>query len=144
MNKRTKNMTTGEHMAYEQLILKRVKLAAQKVFTSEQMVQDLTVSTKYDLAFMDLIVQLQTFVLAEEITTKTEQIIYSHPRDWWQMLKEQHAPHWFIRLFPIEKIHKEWYVEFRQDATFPKFAKSYDFDREDIRMRISSYQQEVK
>lgn len=32
---------------------------------------------------------------------KGGKVIVSYPKDWWQMLKKQYAPKWFVKRFPV-------------------------------------------
>lgn len=50
----------------------------------------------------DMLITLDAKIYTEHLGKTTERVEVQYPRDWWQMLKYQHAPKWVIDRFPVQ------------------------------------------
>lgn len=66
--------------------------------------------------------RLWTYILAEDLETKTYNFEAKWPSTPWQHFKEKYFPRWLLARFPVEYSKKEQTVEFTARAYYPKAA----------------------
>jgi hypothetical protein len=80
--------------------------------------------TTPDYLFMktcdELAVQLATRVLTQHLEDKQTTVTFSPPATWWQHWKQDHAPRWFTRRWPIRYKTVERTVEYEVCAMYPE------------------------
>lgn len=82
---------------------------------------DLTVTTVPDLVMDELVVSLETYVLAEHLVTDTQTFHHSWPASAWQAFKGRHPL--LRRLYLVTRVklrHASDTVEVKSWATFPE------------------------
>ena len=86
--------------------------------------------------------RLEAYVLSNQTVgdTKTVSKTVKVPNTWWQMLKQDYAPAWFVRRFPVieAEIPVEVTVRFERYETYPeanialpreRFGQPFIFER---------------
>lgn len=51
-----------------------------------------------------LVLELKSFVMSEKVENETYDVPFEYPSDWWQLLKKQKAPKWFLKRWPVYNI----------------------------------------
>lgn len=66
-----------------------------------------------------LVVRLRAEVLGETVRRNEHVVRTWHPASWWQHWKQEHAPKWWLRRWPVRQVPTETVVRFSEIATFP-------------------------
>ena len=69
---------------------------------------------------MGTVMKLRASVLAHKTVEKEFKVEFQTPRNWWELLKEDHAPMWFLKRFPT-KFMSVWRTSvFEEYDTYPR------------------------
>jgi len=86
-----------DHSTLERIIL------VMNTYVNEAMAADFAEPTEVNMSVLDnwasemITVQVKQAVYGRQAGKWT----YRYPRDWWQMLKQSHAPYWFRKRWPV-------------------------------------------
>lgn len=88
----------------------------------------------YEVSWLDgLVLDITADLLADRLAEDRykRQVIFKYPASWLQHLKEQKAPEWFKRKYPVkyQTVTKTVNVQFKRYATYPKANLSIDKSR---------------
>lgn len=80
---------------------------------------------KFDTRVVDplcrsMITTLEADVLAHKVDQQQVKRHVSVPESWWQHLKQDHAPAWFLKRRPVKNERQEVVVTVKKWATFPE------------------------
>ena len=109
-----------EQVEYESIDLEKFRLIALTYLTDELMEEFATppvldVSATAAGCMMDMLtVRIKQEVYGETLGT----LEVKHPATWFQMLKEQYAPYWFKRRWPVRYAYQKYDAR----ALYPKLA----------------------
>lgn len=103
-------------MDFEELLIDRLPVAVQRAF-SPAFLEDMNGLPEvrlqvFEEALGDMMVELRAYLLAEKLADETitvsfkEPVHFFMPSSWWQMLKRDHFPKWWLRRWP----HGETYI----------------------------------
>lgn len=68
-----------------------------------------------------LIFQLRGELLKYKDCRKADPVYSAHPTTWWDMLKLQYAPKWFLKKFPANFSTHKHEISINLEALFPEF-----------------------
>ena len=119
----------------EQIVLDRLRIAAQHRL-SPYVLHNMELSTWTDPVMGDLVLRLQSDVLAKTLETREafQTVTFEHPATTWQMFKHSHRDGrwlgWLARRWPVrmEATHKSARFEMQARLAFPDC--SYVFPKE--------------
>ena len=72
--------------------------------------------------------RLTAFVWAENLQKTEETVSIEVPADWWQHWKQDCAPAWFVKRWPVKMRKHERTAKFVVDAVFPNFTPHSERD----------------
>lgn len=97
--------------------LERITLAARG-YISQELAEDFAIVPQVrvliDNMLDGIIISVRQSILSQQI----DSVAVIHPADWWQAVKEEFAPEWFLERWPVE--YNKTVVEVR--AVYPKMA----------------------
>ena len=124
-----------EQVESERIDLKKFRLIVQ-TYIHEELLDDFAIHPMSDVREMPvgaLMHQLFKVTITQEVYGETLGTLeIEHPATWFQMLKEQHAPHWLKRRWPVR--HDTEAYDAR--ALYPKLAMP---DEEHNRVWVKTY-----
>jgi len=109
-----------EEVAFEQIDLKKFRLIAATELT-KQLMEDFAIPAELTVRDIPAIGLLDMLVMSikQEVYGETLGTLETkHSATWFQMLKEQHAPYWLKRRWPI----RYTYQIYDARALYPKLA----------------------
>jgi hypothetical protein len=66
-----------------------------------------------------MMLELRSAVLGAQILSDTQAVSIEYPATWWQHLKQDHAPAWFTRRWPVRMTRRVAEVNFTRYDTYP-------------------------
>lgn len=125
----------GDTLLSESLLIERLPVAVERAFSSS-FIEDMDKMPEvglriYEDALGDMAVQLRSYMWAEKLAEKKvtvsfkEKVHFPTPTSWWQMLKRDSFPRWYLRRWPSRETHVTKiargtrHVLVEQFATFP-------------------------
>lgn len=108
--------------------LNRIRVEAEECISGEAL-HNLTLSKVEDDMSMHLWLKLRTEILAEKLQETTKVMIIEVPTSWWQMLKRDVFPKWFIALYPVKNRTIKDTVTFTRFAKFPTINRVFPRDK---------------
>lgn len=72
-----------------------------------------------------MIAQLYAYVMATEAQVLNVTFTEEVPADWWQQLKQERAPTWFLRRWPVKMRTREVLRKVKAQAIFPHFNRAW-------------------
>lgn len=67
----------------------------------------------------DMVLELSSAVLGAQVLSDTQSFSIEYPATWWQHLKQDHAPAWFTRRWPVKLARRAGQVSFARYDTYP-------------------------
>lgn len=114
--------------ACEQIVLEEVKGTAVVNIPIDTMPKLYNVAD-FRACIIDEWHQLQLMLTVRykgEALQKTRHTVMSKwPATWWQMLKHQHAPQWFLSRWPVVWQEEHHNVTFKRNAVYPQLPLKY-------------------
>jgi len=80
----------------EEIILEKFRVSCWRC-VGRQLI-DAQIDLAVDEVTRDLSVKINGYIWAEKI----KEVLFKRPTSWWQMLKEEKAPAWFLRRWPVQ------------------------------------------
>lgn len=113
----------NEMVEIKQMVFEKIAKSAS--FTASPSIMDqLEIHQQRDFLTDGIVYTITTNILRQKIHEDKEKIafIYSFPSNWWEHLKADHAPQWFIKKYPIKytEHRKERTLTFTRYAEYPK------------------------
>lgn len=102
---------------FKQRILDRRKVAAQHTIPAY-----VAQTAKFDIAMVvgdELLARIEAEVLAEHVESRTQYAKLFVPSSWWQRLKMDHFPGWFVRKWPVKRTPWQAKVQFKRFMHYP-------------------------
>jgi hypothetical protein len=84
----------------------------------------------------DLVLTLETEVLAEKKVDEEYIVTFRTPATWWQMFKAQHFPEWMRLRWPIKWATEKRTVHFKKHLCYPDMPAMHVHGKEVIPWRI--------
>jgi len=106
---------------FSKLVLEKLKgnITVSTVSEHPIMIQNLSVDQRIDRITNGFLYHFKWDILADKCFEKDIQVCFKSPLNWWEHFKEQHAPNWFIKKWPVRyKTHFKW-VKIQNYRTFP-------------------------
>lgn len=75
---------------------------------------------RFGLTLDDLVMKMTTRVLTQTLEDKETTVSFSAPSTWWQHWKQDHAPAWFTRRWPVRLTTVRETVKYEVCAMYPK------------------------
>jgi len=109
----------NEQVEYESIDLEKFRLVAATE-VSRELLKDFAQPPSVD-------VSLHSWLSRDTIAVRVRQAVYGetlgtlevkHPATWFQMLKEQHAPYWLKRRWPVRYVYQKYDAR----ALYPKLS----------------------
>ncbi len=109
----------------DQIILENVKLGCTS-FMGAHSLSQLGISSYADSVSRQIIHNLRTYVLSEK--TKEEEVThrFRYPANWWEHLKYDKAPQWFLKKFPVKWKYEKMTTKVKHYQCVPMFSKVLD------------------
>lgn len=110
----------------EEIILEKRRYAAQLVADrfGALSASSLRYAEQQNYDLDCLIKQISIEVLTRKLVDKTYEAVktISFPSSWWEHLKRDHAPKWFLKFYPVKEYDEKvkLSVEFERYATYPE------------------------
>ncbi len=94
----------------EQLILERVMLALHTTVDSSSIHLHGTEARIQMLAHTadQFVVMLKGWMIGNKFPDRSEFSTFSYPDGWWEALKHEHAPKWFLKRWPVKLKLERW------------------------------------
>lgn len=67
----------------------------------------------------DMVLELRSSVLGAQVLSDTQTFSIEYPASWWQHLKQDHAPAWFKKRWPVRFSSRSAQVNFSRYDTYP-------------------------
>lgn len=114
------------------LLVERLAYAVQREFSPSFLAEmDAAPEIRtavFEDALGSMIVQLRADVLAEKLAEETftvsfkEPVYFFVPTSWWQMLKRNHFPRWWLRRWPHKETHITKFARGTREVSVQQFA----------------------
>lgn len=102
----------------EEIILNRTRFKLQNTLGRYSM-ENLEVMFQDDDILDKMILKFQTYIMTDNLVEKYE-LKYKTPSNWFQMLKESHAPKWYLDKYPVEYIDNIKIVKLESKHLYPR------------------------
>lgn len=103
-----------------ELVLDRVKVAARGYITRQALADRASAVVMLDHLADQLIVNLESFVLADDSKTVEWRLVEYRPTGWWDYLKRRHAPRWMLRRWPVKQTRHERILSLPVRSLYPE------------------------
>lgn len=108
------------------------------------LVDSLNFDNQEDFLTKELVSRLSVSVLSDHIVDDTYKARYRYSvyASWWQHLKADHAPKWFVKRFPVVKTQKSGYVTVKFDryAEYPKANVALQSNRQFYEVHLGGFE----
>lgn len=103
----------------ETVLLERVKyMMGQSV--NRRVWEDVKVATSVDWLAGDLLLRFEKIMLAEEVLSSEVDVPVPVPKTWWQHLKRDHFPGWYLDRWPVRLTDRWIHIDLAALAVFPE------------------------
>ena len=105
----------------QEVVLEMLRQTIAHVFEDLPTTRGLTIG-EFSLspAVMGTVMKLRSSVLAHKTVEKEFRVEFQTPRNWWELLKEDHAPMWFLKRFPTKFMSVWRTAVFEEYDTYPR------------------------
>lgn len=115
---------TYDEIEFEKVVLTKLKIGLKKIITG-QMLHDVNIRFSESIMIDGVILDIQTYVMKEDLKEQTYEFRLTYPKTWWDGFKEQYFPIWLENIFPVKyTTHKEK-VKFSAYEVYPNLPKVY-------------------
>lgn len=104
----------------QQIKLTQTKMAAWGAYSRNAARLEVCEGDLFGLTLDDVILKLTTRVLTQTLEDKEAVVSFSAPSTWWQHWKQDHAPAWLTRRWPVQLTTVRKTVEYEVCAMYPK------------------------
>jgi hypothetical protein len=66
-----------------------------------------------------MLMELSASLLGAQVLSENQEFYIEYPASWWQHLKDEHAPAWFTRRWPVKMTRRVGVVNFTRYDTYP-------------------------
>lgn len=106
---------------FSKVVLKRIKQVAKMSFGSS-VLEEMDLRSIRDHMTDSIIFALRTSVMAETLSDREKEVVFEYPSSWWQWLKKDKFPQWFLKRFPVQYTKTSEKVRFEEIALYPNLA----------------------
>lgn len=116
--------TVNDDFIARDVILKRI--SAEKTLSLDgSALHSLTIEQRNDELLNRIIYSIRALIPAEDMKEATHVVCVKYPDGWWNAFKEQYAPIWLVKRYPIKYVTKKERVTFTAYNLYPKFPEVY-------------------
>lgn len=90
-------------MPFKEIVLERIRFMLAQRVTAGYM-ERIKVDVDMDWLLGDMVIRFEKELLGEIVGTQEHTVMVDVPSSWWQHLKEDHFPQWYVRRWPV--LHK--------------------------------------
>jgi hypothetical protein len=98
-------------------VLDKRRVAVQNIMPAG--LKDVQAEEVRDWMYENLLVRLSAYVLTEQLADEYHPVSLGLPATWWQHLKQDHAPEWFKRRWPVRFRKMTCQIHVRTSGTYP-------------------------
>jgi hypothetical protein len=101
--------------------VENVKIEVKDLLKTEVFVNMKLPTGMFDIKteVQDGILKMKSYVLSEDIETKTKTLEFKYPKTWWQHFKYDHFPQWLLDIFPVQFKTETKKCRFTAKAFYP-------------------------
>jgi len=122
-------------MEISEIELQKIRVAAELAMADCALLEP-KLNIEYRPDFKCLVSQINGYVWGQELEAET----YSYPATWWDALKANWAPYWFVRRFPVHE--KKFRVHF--NVMYPNFKMAFPGETTTIKAMVQEIGNEVE
>lgn len=127
--------TTVSPLRNEKLIaLERFRVKASRYISGHTLAK--MTLCEYKNVYNDLVEELITEIMAEEVGVKEKTVYFYTPTTWWDMFKQTYFKGWLLNKFPVKTTTHKQTVVFKTYATYPQLPKVFPDGVGDIKFKV--------
>jgi hypothetical protein len=129
-------MPDREPVYLHQLRTKIQQMAPAKLgsFTSASMQLEVVKKDAWSM-----LMELSASLLGAQVLSENQEFFIEYPATWWQHLKQDHAPAWFTRRWPVKMAKRVGMVNFTRYDAYPLASVPFTPDEFGYPVRVEMY-----